>query len=84
MQIAKDKGLKVPEDISIVTFTDGVISKYASPPLTAILQHGYEMGKQAVELLLDRIEQKTETEEFQNKVISTNLKIRKSTKEIIS
>lgn len=84
MQIAKDKGLKVPEDISIVTFTDGMISKYASPPLTALMQHGYEMGKQAVELLLNRIEQKTDTEELQNKVISTKLKIRKSTKEIIS
>ncbi len=84
MQIAKDKGLKVPEDISIVTFTDGMISKYASPPLTALMQHGYEMGKQSVELLLDRIEQKTDTEELQNKVISTKLKIRKSTKEIIS
>jgi len=82
MQIAKDKGLKVPEDISIITFTNGMISKYASPPLTALEQHGYEMGKQAVELLIDRIESKESEIQFQKKVISTNLKIRKSTRNI--
>ncbi len=80
MQIAKDKGLKIPEDISIITFTNGMISKYASPPLTTLEQHGYEMGKQAVELLIDRINNKEPDSQFQKKVISTNLKIRKSTK----
>lgn len=83
MQIAKDKGLQIPEDLSIITFTDGVISKYSSPPLTTLVQHGYEMGKQAVELLIHRIENKNANIEetgYQSKVLSTNLKPRKSTK----
>lgn len=80
MQLAKDQGLKIPEDISIITFTDGLISEYSSPPLTTLVQHGFEMGKQAVELLIHRIENKTAQLEFQKKVISTNLKVRKSTK----
>ena len=80
MQMAKDKGLQIPEDISVITFTDGLISKHSSPPLTSLVQHGYEMGKQAVELLIDRIENKDSEVQFQKKVISTNLKIRKSTK----
>lgn len=80
MQIAKKNGFKIPKDISIITFTNGVISKHSSPPLTTLVQHGFEMGKQAVELLINRIEKKDLNSEFQRKVISTNLKIRKSTK----
>lgn len=83
MQVAKNKGLQIPKDVSVITFTDGLISKHTSPPLTALVQHGYEMGKQAVELLIDRIESKESEIPFQNKVISTNLKIRKSTKELV-
>ena len=80
MQIAKDKGLSIPEDLSIITFTDSLISQYSSPPMTALVQHGFEMGKQAVELLINRIENKEAETEYQRKVLSTNLKIRKSTR----
>ena len=80
MQIAKDNGLKIPEDISIITFTDGLISKYSSPQLTTLVQHGYEMGKQAAELLISRIENKEDDMVFQRKVLSTNIKIRQSTR----
>ena len=79
MQLAKDKGLRVPEDISIITFTDGLLAKYSSPSLTALVQHSFEMGKQAVELLINQIENKGIESEYQRKVLSTNLKTRKST-----
>ena len=80
MQMAKDRGLKVPEDISVITFTDGLISKYSSPPLTTLVQHGLEMGKQAVELLINQIENEDPEYQFQEKVLSTKLNIRKSTR----
>jgi len=80
MQVAKGKGLQIPKDISIITFTDGLISRHTSPRLTSLVQHGYEMGKQAVELLIDRIENKATEIQCQKKVISTKLKIRESTK----
>ncbi|NVJ88834.1 MAG: LacI family DNA-binding transcriptional regulator [Flavobacteriaceae bacterium] len=80
MRIAKKRGLKIPEDIAIIGFTDGLISEYSSPSITTIAQHGFTMGKQAVELLIERIE--NETEEFKPKkiVISSDLKVRESTK----
>lgn len=81
MNIAREKGLRIPEDISVIGFTDGPISKLSLPSLTTVVQHGFTMGKQAAELLLDRIESKVDTKP-QRKVISTNLKIRKSTKSI--
>lgn len=80
IRIAKEKGLKIPEDISIVGFTDGLISEYSSPSITTVVQHGYTMGKQAVEMLINRIENENENKLFQTKVISSNLKVRESTK----
>jgi len=81
MNVAKERGFKIPEDISIIGFTDGPLSKLALPPLTTVVQHGYSMGKKTAELLINRIESK---EEFkpQKVVLSTNLKIRKSTKSL--
>jgi len=81
MNIARNRGLNIPEDISIIGFTDGPISKLAIPPLTTVVQHGFSMGKQAAQLLLKRIESKVSYEP-QKVVLSTNLKIRKSTKSV--
>lgn len=78
LKIAKEKGLSIPDDIAIIGFTSGLISEFTDPPLTCVEQHGFLMGKQAAELLINRIEN-TAPSEFQKVVISTNLKIRKST-----
>jgi LacI family transcriptional regulator len=80
MRIAKEKGLSIPNDIAIIGFTDGLISEYSSPSITTIAQHGYTMGKQAVELLIERIENETEVYRPKKIVISSDLKIRESTK----
>lgn len=76
--VAKERGFSIPEDIAIIGFTSGLISAFTSPPLTCVEQHGFLMGKQAAELLINRIEH-TAPLTFQKEVISTNLKIRKST-----
>ncbi|MBU3012224.1 LacI family transcriptional regulator [Polaribacter vadi] len=80
MRIAKEKGLNVPKDFSVIGFTDGLISEYSSPSITTIAQHGFTMGKQAVELLIERIEKETEVYSPKKIVISSNLKLRESTK----
>ena len=80
MRVAKEKGLKVPNDISIIGFTDGLISEYSSPSITTVAQHGFTMGKQAVELLIERIEKESEVYKPRKIVISSDLKLRESTK----
>lgn len=80
IRVAKKRGLKVPEDISIIGFTDGLISRYSSPSITTVAQHGFTMGKQAVELLIERIEKESETYSPKKIVISSDLKLRESTK----
>jgi LacI family transcriptional regulator len=78
IRTVREKGMKVPEDISVVGFTDGLISEYSSPSITAVVQHGFTMGKQAVELLIDRIENEGESMPSTTKVISSTLNVRES------
>jgi len=84
MKIIKEKDLKIPEDVAIIGFTDGLISAFSTPALSTVAQHGYMMGEHAAELLLDRIQKNDSNEvKFERKVISTDLRIRKSTQNIV-
>ena len=52
----RNLGLRIPEDVSVVGFDDMEWAPLADPPLTALAQPAYEMGVEAVRMLLDRIE----------------------------
>jgi DNA-binding LacI/PurR family transcriptional regulator len=56
MAAAKEKGLKVPADVSIAGFDDIDFSAYADPPLTTIRVNGIEIGEMALSCLLDMID----------------------------
>jgi LacI family transcriptional regulator len=79
MKIVKHKGFKVPGDISIVGFTSGMISDLTDPSLTSVEQHGYIVGKEAVRLLINRIEAKEEMP-CQTTIIKTELVVKGSTR----
>ncbi len=79
LKIAKNKGLRVPDDVAIIAFTDGLISKTTSPTLSTVAQHGYTMGAEAVEILLNKIYNQKEKTPAQTIVISTNVIEREST-----
>lgn len=55
MQVVKQHNLKIPEEISIVGFTDDPISALIEPSLTTVAQPSHEMGKCAAKLLIDQI-----------------------------
>ena len=82
MKVARKLGLNVPNDIQVIGFTDGVLSKHSTPSLTTVSQHAQQMGEKAANLLIDKIETEydTDEEEFQTVVINTNLVERESTK----
>ncbi len=56
---AKEAGLTLPKDLSIVGFDDMQTASYMVPALTTIRQPAYEMGQRAAELLLQRIEKQS-------------------------
>jgi LacI family transcriptional regulator len=78
MKIIKDMGYSVPDDIAVVGFTSGLISDITNPTLTSVEQHGYLIGKEAVRLLIDRIERKHDFP-LQTKIIKTELAVKGST-----
>jgi DNA-binding LacI/PurR family transcriptional regulator len=79
MKIIKQNGLNVPEDISLVGFTSGMISDLTDPTLSSVEQHGYEIGKEAVRMLIKRLESKVDYP-FDTKIIKTELVVKGSSK----
>jgi len=55
MKHLKKKGVKIPEDIKVVGFSNEPISAVIEPSLTTIDQPGFQIGKKATEILLGRI-----------------------------
>jgi LacI family transcriptional regulator len=82
MKVARKLGLSIPDDLQVIGFTDGVLSRHATPSLTTVSQHAIAMGEKAAELLIQRIEDENEyeNESYQTVVITTELVERESTK----
>ena len=53
---ARERGLQVPQDWSVVGFDDLFLSQHLHPPLTTIRQPMLEMGRVAAEVLLGLID----------------------------
>jgi LacI family transcriptional regulator/LacI family repressor for deo operon, udp, cdd, tsx, nupC, and nupG len=49
------RGLRVPHDVAVVGFDDLPWAEALDPPPTVVRQPAYEVGRQAMELLLKRI-----------------------------
>jgi len=77
---AKDAGIKIPEDISIIGFDDIEISEYLTPRLTTIRQNCNEIGRTAVDLLVEQINEKEKLKI--NKIVPVELIERDSCKRI--
>jgi LacI family transcriptional regulator len=63
--------LKVPEDISLITFHDADWTSVTSPPITVVDQPVYALGKSVTELLLRRL--KGETHPPQRLILPTSI-----------
>lgn len=80
MKTAMSMDYKIPEDISIIAFTDGVLSKYSIPAMTTVSQHAFEMGVASAKLLIDKIEENTNSEFFVTQTIESTLIERQTTR----
>ena len=77
MQESKEAGLKIPEDVAAIGFSNNVVASMVDPPLTTIDQFPFEMGRKAAEMLILSIE--NDTREPQTIIMDTKLIIREST-----
>lgn len=55
LRALKEANLRVPQDMSVVTFDDLLEVIGVEPFLTVVRQPAYEMGRRATQLLLDRL-----------------------------
>ncbi len=82
IKTANRLGLSVPDDLSVIAFTDGIISQYSTPTITTVSQDGIKMGRKAAAMLIARLESEEEEgeEHYRTEVIETHLIERDSTK----
>ena len=80
MKVAIRKGYKVPQNFSVISFSNGILARHSSPKMTTISQHGELMGATAAEILINKLEKKNTSEKPKTVVIKTNLVERNSTK----
>jgi LacI family transcriptional regulator len=72
----RDKGIRIPEEVGIVGFSNEPFSKFVSPSISTIAQPGFEMGQKAAEMIIRKIENKDRT--YRTIVLPTELIIRES------
>ncbi len=77
LRAARERGLRVPDDLSILGFDDVKYAGIAAPPLTTVRQPLADMGRTAVNLLIRLLERQSfETMHIE---LPTRLVVREST-----
>jgi DNA-binding LacI/PurR family transcriptional regulator len=71
MRVLKERGRRIPSDVSVVGFEDSVIARQTEPPLTTVYQPVEEMGREMAKLLLERI--RGEADEVASVILDTHL-----------
>ncbi len=78
MKVAKQLGIKIPEDLKVVGFENSRSATICEPELTSVDQFGYNLGKKSAELLLKRIKDNDFNYEPEYLKLKTELIIRGS------
>jgi LacI family transcriptional regulator len=78
----KKNGIKIPEQIAIVGFSDWEMAEVVEPSLSSVHQPGYELGKSAAKILIQEIVANKNEEPFfyDTTILKTHLKIRDSSR----
>ncbi|WP_430898275.1 MULTISPECIES: LacI family DNA-binding transcriptional regulator [unclassified Paraflavitalea] len=73
LKTIKRRGLRVPEEIAIIGFSNTEIAELIEPHLSVIRQPALEMGQSAIQLLLQQIESKRPITQIEKRVLSPEL-----------
>ncbi len=82
MKLGIQNGYKIPQELSIIGFADGVWSRRMTPSMSTVSQHGPEIGEVATKMLIEKLESKEEVYTHRTTVIKTELRQRDSTKRL--
>jgi LacI family transcriptional regulator len=76
--LLKSMGVAIPGEIALVGFTNSTSANIFDPPLTTVVQPAFEMGRQAMEMMIALIESKRPVDQVQRRVLENELIIRES------
>ncbi|RAU30165.1 DNA-binding transcriptional regulator CytR [Pantoea sp. RIT413] len=77
MNQARKLGMRIPQDLSIVGFDDIELARYYEPPLTTVAQPRFDIGREAMLLLLDELQGKRVNNG--SRLLDAELRVRGST-----
>jgi len=78
-EVCRELKLKIPKQVKIIAFSNSYMAALLNPPLTAITQPAYEMGREAALTLINLIEKKNNVLRPQKTEIKSELIVRGST-----
>jgi DNA-binding LacI/PurR family transcriptional regulator len=81
IRVLKEQHVSIPDQVSVVGFTNEPVSEFIEPSLTTVSQPSYEMGRVAAEMFLQQIESKGALP-CVTKVLPTELIVRRSTRKL--
>ena len=76
----KSLKVKIPEQIAFIGFTNLKVANLLDPSMTTVTQPAFDLGGEAVNILIDSIERKKKDSEYKNLELPTILEIRNSSK----
>jgi len=76
LSVFKDLNISVPGDMAIAGFSNSDVLDLFNPSLTSVRQPAFEIGKLATLMLLQLIEAKYPVEEFEKRILETDLCVR--------
>ncbi|AGA79711.1 LacI family DNA-binding transcriptional regulator [Echinicola vietnamensis] len=80
MAIIRERGLRMPEDISVVGFDDEPYSKYFHPSLTSVWQPVYELGMLSSRILMNHLAADQEIDQYRYELLKPELIVRNSSR----
>ncbi|QGY39263.1 substrate-binding domain-containing protein [Pseudodesulfovibrio cashew] len=74
----KKAGVRIPEDVALVGFSDTPAAALIDPPLTTVFQPAFEMGRTAAMLLMKQFDEDRDTIDPETVILATELRVRGS------
>ncbi len=80
IQYAKQKGVKIPEELAIIGFNDDPICEIIDPPLSSVHHPAVEMGEAAVKQAVSMLNEEAPGEPTERVLLDTHVVVRASSK----
>jgi len=78
MNVAKNRGIAVPDDIAVVGYDNSYLAEIMTPALTTVNQPLFQMGKEALKVIINKLEGR-EKDSYVRKIFKPELVKREST-----